>query len=141
MNKVLSRRWVFFKVKVMFYILLYFNSVPIDVQVSWILQKGFGGVEVVFIDMDVFFNSICDSITQDERAIAASKMIMHHGRRVHGHGSHPHHHHHHGRERHHMSHHHHRHRHGHHGHHRHGHHHHPHPTPQYVMPMERLGLE
>ncbi|XP_056589943.1 histidine-rich carboxyl terminus protein 1 [Triplophysa dalaica] len=112
-------------------------------EVSWLLQKGFGGVGAVFIDMDGFFNTVCDSITQDERAIVKSKMIMHHGRRVHGLGGH--HHHHHGREHHHshrdhqshlshrshdFSHQNHRHRHHHrHGHH--GHHHHlPHPTPQ-----------
>ncbi|KAI7794332.1 histidine-rich carboxyl terminus protein 1 precursor, partial [Triplophysa rosa] len=125
-------------------------------EVSWLLQKGFGGVGVVFIDMDGFFNTECDSITQDERAIVESKMIMHHGRRVHGLGGH--HHHHHRREHphshrdhqsnlshrsHDISHHHrhrHHHRHGHHGHHHH--HHHPHPTPQYVTSTERrLGLE
>ncbi|KAA0707275.1 hypothetical protein E1301_Tti002596 [Triplophysa tibetana] len=125
----------------------------LDKEVSWLLQKGFGGVGAVFIDMDGFFNTVCDSISQDERAMVESKMIMHHGRRVHGLGGH---HHHHGREHHHshrdhqshlshrshdISHHHHRHRHHHrHGHHGH-HHHHLHPTPQYEASERRLGLE
>ncbi|XP_067303302.1 histidine-rich carboxyl terminus protein 1 [Pseudorasbora parva] len=110
-----------------------------------VLQNGFGGVGVVFIDPDVFANSLCANITQDEWAIFESKVIMSH------HGRDDHHHHHHGRDRHHSRQHHHRsshlphgsshlphgshdighhhHRHGHHRHerhHRHGHRHHPH---------------
>ncbi|ROL43174.1 hypothetical protein DPX16_18577, partial [Anabarilius grahami] len=42
--------------------------------VKEVLQKGFGGIGVVLIDLDVFVNSICVTITQDERAIVESKI-------------------------------------------------------------------
>ncbi|KAK2885410.1 hypothetical protein Q8A67_016247 [Cirrhinus molitorella] len=41
--------------------------------VAEVLQKGFGGIGVVFIDLDVFYNSVCAQITQDERAMVESK--------------------------------------------------------------------
>ncbi|XP_051947762.1 acidic mammalian chitinase-like [Xyrauchen texanus] len=118
-----------------------------DVQclVKEFLAKGFGGVGVVFVDIDVFCNSICANSTLDERAIVKSKAIMHshHGHQGHGNPHHIRDHHHSHRDHHYSSklpvhnkgHHHHRHhhrghhRHGHHGHGHHGHHHHhPHPT-------------
>ncbi|XP_056113870.1 histidine-rich carboxyl terminus protein 1 [Rhinichthys klamathensis goyatoka] len=123
--------------------------------VKEVLREGFGGIGVVFIDLDVFVNSICVNINQDERRIVESKVIMHshHGRDDHHH-----------RRDHHLSHHHHRsshlphgshdtghhhhrhhpHRHGHHHHrHHHHHHHHPHPiTPQSNMTREeQQGVE
>ncbi|KAK9954474.1 hypothetical protein ABG768_016536 [Culter alburnus] len=122
--------------------------------VKEVLQKGFGGIGVVLIDLDVFVNSICVTITQAERAIVESKVITHsyHGRydhrnRRYHHHSHRHHH----RSSHppHGSHligHHHRrhgHRHHHHGrhrhHHGHGHHHHHHPHP--LIPQSNMTLE
>ncbi|XP_042569411.1 uncharacterized protein LOC109048351 [Cyprinus carpio] len=113
--------------------------------VAEVLQKGFGGIAVVFIDLDVFYNSICAHLTQDEQVIVESKVILHshHGHRHHEHGGHHHsknhhhsrHHHHHsllpygshGHQLHghyHHGHHQHGHGHHHHGHHHHGHHHH-----------------
>ncbi|XP_016428891.1 uncharacterized protein LOC107756356 [Sinocyclocheilus rhinocerous] len=98
--------------------------------VEEVLQKGFGIIAVVFIDLDVFYNSICAHLTQDERAIVESKVILHshHGHRRHEHGVH-----HHRRNHHHSRHHHHHsflpygsHSHHHHGHHQHGHHQHGH---------------
>nr|XP_055044593.1 histidine-rich carboxyl terminus protein 1 [Misgurnus anguillicaudatus]XP_055044594.1 histidine-rich carboxyl terminus protein 1 [Misgurnus anguillicaudatus] len=129
-------------------------------QVSWLLQKGFGGVAVVFIDMDVFCNSVCEGITEDEMVMVELKKIAHPERRgdiaadphfCHSHG-HDHQHENHSQESHdigdpHRHRHHHR-RHGHHGHHRRGHHHHhhhhhhPHQSPQYNTSTEQQpGLE
>ncbi|XP_077074505.1 uncharacterized protein LOC143725738 [Siphateles boraxobius] len=116
--------------------------------VKEVLQEGFGGIGVVFIDLDVFVNSICVNLNQDERAIVESKVIMpsHHGRDGHHHRRGHHHSHQHHRSSHlphgshdtgHHHHRHHPHRHGHH-HHRHHHHHHPHPiTPQSNMTREQ----
>ncbi|XDV46267.1 hypothetical protein PO909_014190 [Leuciscus waleckii] len=119
--------------------------------VKEVLQEGFGGIGVVFIDLDVFVNSICVNINQDERKIVESKVIMHshHGRDDHHHRRDHHNSHHHHRSshiphgshdtgHHHRRHHPHRHGHHHHGHHhRHHHHHHPHPiTPQSNMTRE-----
>ncbi|KAF4096501.1 hypothetical protein G5714_022470 [Onychostoma macrolepis] len=41
--------------------------------VAEVLQKGFGGIGVVFIDLDVFYNSTCANITEEERAMVESK--------------------------------------------------------------------
>ncbi|KAK7132562.1 hypothetical protein R3I93_018943 [Phoxinus phoxinus] len=117
--------------------------------VKEVLQEGFGGIGVVFIDLDVFVNSICVNINQDERKIVESKVIMHshhgrddyHDRRDHHHSHHHHHSSHlphgsHDTGHHHHRHHPHRHGHHHHGHHR-RHHHHHHPiTPQSNMTRE-----
>lgn len=122
--------------------------------VKEVLQEGFGGIGVVFIDIEVFVNAICVNISQDEREIVESKVIMHshHGRDDHHHRRDHHHSHHHHRSSHlpHGSHdtghRHHRHGHHHHGHHHrhhHHHHHHPHPiTPQSNMTREeQRGVE
>lgn len=77
-------------------------------EVSWLLQKGLGGVGVVALDVDNFAESMCLNCTESEKAILESKMISvlphHHHPRGHGpHSSHghyrgPHHHHHHDRD-------------------------------------------
>ncbi|XP_036447955.1 histidine-rich carboxyl terminus protein 1 [Colossoma macropomum] len=69
-------------------------------EVSWLLQKGFGGVGVVMLDIGNFINSICLNCTESENVILESKVIPHHphshshGPRF-GHGHHHGHHHHH----------------------------------------------
>ncbi len=128
----------------------------INVQV---LQKGFGGIGVVFIDLDVFYNSTCANITREERAMVnqrwlcihimnADVMIMvviitggnhhqshhqhHHSHHPHGsHGHHQHGLHQHGHRQH---------GHRHHGH-RHHHQHHPIISQSNITMEERQGLE
>ncbi|XP_043081033.1 histidine-rich carboxyl terminus protein 1 [Puntigrus tetrazona] len=97
--------------------------------VEEVLRKGFGGIGVVFIDVDVFYNSTCASITQEERSMVESKVIVHshhdHRRREHGghHHRRSHHHSHHGHHHSHLP----NRSHGHHHHeHHHGHRHHGH---------------
>ncbi|XP_016320393.1 chitotriosidase-1 isoform X1 [Sinocyclocheilus anshuiensis] len=116
--------------------------------VAEVLQKGFGGIGVVFIDLDVFYNSMCANITQEERAMVESKVILHshHEHRRHEHGGHHHRRiHHHSRHQHHHSHlrygshghrHHGRHQHG-HRHHGHRHHHQHRP----IIPQSNITLE
>ncbi|XP_053338841.1 histidine-rich carboxyl terminus protein 1 [Clarias gariepinus] len=97
---------------------------------SWLLQKGFGGVGVIMLDIDNFFNSVCLNCTKNETAILEDVITGHR----HGHSHHRHHHHRHHHWHNHQSHHrsrhhdHRHHRHGHRGHrhrrhHKHGHHH------------------
>ncbi|XP_026092712.1 uncharacterized protein LOC113065577 isoform X2 [Carassius auratus] len=115
--------------------------------VAEVLQKGFGGITVVFIDLDVFYNSICAHLTQDERAIVESKVVLHshHVHRRQKHGGH-----HHSRNHHHSRHHHHHsllpygsHGHHHHGHHQHGHghHHHHHHHHLQIIPQRNITVE
>ncbi|KTF82228.1 hypothetical protein cypCar_00006264, partial [Cyprinus carpio] len=117
--------------------------------VAEVLQKGFGGIGVVFIDLDVFYSSMCATITQEERAMVESKVIMHshHERRRHEHGGH-----HHRRSHHHSRHQHHHshlpyasHGHHHHGHHQHGRrhhgHHHHHHQHRPMIPQSNITLE
>ncbi|XP_066528256.1 histidine-rich carboxyl terminus protein 1 [Hoplias malabaricus] len=81
-------------------------------EVSWLLQKGLGGVGVVVLDLGTFTDSICFNCTEREKAILESKVLSgslqpHHshghdscsrcGRHPHGH-HHRHHHHHHDRD-------------------------------------------
>ncbi|KAB5546491.1 hypothetical protein PHYPO_G00072660 [Pangasianodon hypophthalmus] len=101
-------------------------------DVSWLLQKGLGGVGVVMLDIDNFLNSICLNCAQNEKAILELNVITghhhrhgHHRHTNHGHSHHGHGHHghsHHGHSHHGDSH----HGHGHHGHGHHGHGHHGH---------------
>ncbi|XP_052450397.1 chitotriosidase-1 [Carassius gibelio] len=133
--------------------------------IAEVLQKGFGGIGVVLIDLDVFYNSMCANITREERAMVESKAIMHsrhehrrheHGGRHHRRNHHQHHHshlpygshghHHHGRHQHG---HHHQHSHSHHGHHHQGHHqhshrhhgHHHHHQHRPIIPQSNITLE
>ncbi|MCJ8741830.1 hypothetical protein PDJAM_G00075290, partial [Pangasius djambal] len=62
-------------------------------DVSWLLQKGLGGVGVVMLDIDNFLNSICLNCTQNEKAILEVNVITGHHHR---HGRHRHSHHGHG---------------------------------------------
>ncbi|XP_051515345.1 chitotriosidase-1-like [Myxocyprinus asiaticus] len=138
-------------------------------EVSWLYEKGYGGVGIVFIDIDGFGNTICADSTQDERAIVESKVVVHshhehrghgdqHHRRDHHHSHREHHHspnpsyvlddghHHRGHHRHghhgHPHHGHHRHGHRHHGHRHHGHHHHHHhPHPHPTTPQSIMATE
>uniref|UniRef100_A0A9J7ZZL6 Si:ch211-226m16.2 n=1 Tax=Cyprinus carpio carpio TaxID=630221 RepID=A0A9J7ZZL6_CYPCA len=116
--------------------------------VAEVLQKGFGGIGVVFIDLDVFYSSMCATITQEERAMVESKVIMHshHERRRHEHGGHHHRRsHHHSRHQHHHSHLLRQHGHHHHGHHQHGRrhhgHHHHHHQHRPMIPQSNITLE
>ncbi|XP_022532976.2 histidine-rich carboxyl terminus protein 1 isoform X1 [Astyanax mexicanus] len=78
-------------------------------EVSWLLQKGVGGVGVVALDVDNFAESMCLNCTESEKALLESKTISvppHHHHHPHGHSPHsrhghhrgPHHHHPHDRE-------------------------------------------
>ncbi|XP_017549711.1 histidine-rich carboxyl terminus protein 1 isoform X1 [Pygocentrus nattereri] len=77
-------------------------------EVSWLLQKGFGGVGVVVLDIGNFVNTICLNCTETENAILESKVISgsphhphshsHGPRSGHGHHHGHHHHHHHDRD-------------------------------------------
>ncbi|KAF7696095.1 histidine-rich carboxyl terminus protein 1 [Silurus meridionalis] len=101
------------------------NAQGLEKDLSWILQKGFGGVGVVMIDINNFLNSVCPNCTQNEKAIIELNVITghhcKHGNHGHCHNGHEHH----GHHRHH-GHGHHRHGHNGHRHHRHGHHGHRH---------------
>ncbi|XP_062872113.1 histidine-rich carboxyl terminus protein 1 [Trichomycterus rosablanca] len=45
-------------------------------EVAWLLQKGFGGVGVVFLDIDNFIsNNLCPGCTQNEMTILESRVI------------------------------------------------------------------